>query len=95
MNGITIRKSGLTSGEHIVVSIQSEGTNPSRRLGYAAGRYAKDVGEARAMNAKAVRRSIEYDHTMGMWYATYEIVTEHLPMGEMFRQIRESNAKAS
>lgn len=86
------------NGDRIVLTVPGEqGDNGPRRMGYVAGRYAQSVGKANAMDIKAVRRSeaeLRYDWELGItvWEAVYDLKREHLPMDEMFKQMRENDS---
>ena len=91
-------------GDHkrIVVTLFTEDsdrldTSHARRMGAVAGRYARDHGKALAMKCTARRvdtpelmHDDEFGHTA--WTVTYDLVTEHLPMDEMFRVMRENGS---
>lgn len=90
-----------TYGNRIVLAVPGEqGDNGPRRMGYVAGRYAQSMGKANAMDIKAVRRNeaeLRYDWELGMtvWEAVYDLKREHLPMDEMFKQMRENDLARS
>lgn len=83
-------------GDHkrIVVTVSVDSTNPGHRMGAAAGHYARRYGKALAMDCKAVMVRSEVNHwgseDRPYWEASYDLVTKHLPVEEMFAQMREN-----
>ena len=93
MNDVYIRKIDAVGSGLIQTEVDGlPEDNSIRRMGVAAGRYAQQVGKERAMKARAARvGDADYDHWYGVWRATYRIETTHLPMDEMFAQMRAND----
>lgn len=94
MNDVYIRKIGVVDNDLIQTEVDGlPDDNSTLRMGVAAGRYAQQVGKERSMKARAVRvGDADYDHGYGVWRATYRVEVTHLPMDEMFAQMRANEA---
>lgn len=96
MTNIRIRKYEDADGVFILMDVPGKhGDNSPRRMGGAAGHYARKHGERIAMYARAVR---EGDATFvgdlgpdeGYWAVRYRIETSHMPMDMMMEQLRKN-----